>query len=346
MQTLIGRYKVSLYRNFKLVIWLLPVLLFVGMSGYVIIEGYSWIDAFFMVIITISTVGYGEVKELSNAGKIYSAILIIINVGVFAYLLSVFSHYIIQGAYFKKAFLRKMKKKIAKLKNHVIVCGYGKYGNEIVDHFLKHQIPFVVLEKDALKVENALEERSDFLIVHADATQEDKLIEAGIYQAKALLSALSEDMDNLYLVITARELNQEINIISRAVHQSAVRKLEKAGANHVIMPELIGGFYMATLVTKPGATTFFSYIADEVAHDIDFEEVFFSSVPDRFQNLTLNEIEIREQSGANIIGLKANNGSYIVNPPDDTLISSGISMIILGNSDQLKKMRSYLAGLK
>ncbi len=229
--------------------WLLVLILISGILGFKLIENYSWSDALYMTIITVSTVGYTEVKPLSEAGKTFTSIFIILNVGVFAYILSVFSYFVIEGEIFKKMHLNLIGTHIKKLSNHVILCGYGRYGKEAATHFQKHGIPFVVIEKNSEKITLIQESNDKILYLQEDATQDESLLEAGIAKAGTLITALSEDSDNVFTVLTARQLNPGIDIISVAKDPKSEKKLLLAGANHVVMPEQIGGFYMATLVT-------------------------------------------------------------------------------------------------
>lgn len=313
-----------------------------GIAGYMLIEGYAIVDAFYMVIITISTVGYTEVQPLSSTGQIFSALYIIINIGLFAYLLAVFSNYVIQGEIFKKMHLNVINKNIDKLSGHVILCGYGKYGNEIAAHFEKQHLPFVVIDRSAEKIEMLQKSEEKLLYVHDDATHDEALIRAGIDRASALIAALPDDSENVFTVLTARQLNPKLNIISRARDPRSQKKLELAGANHVVMPEQIGGFYMATLVSKPDAVEFFSFITNEYQSDIGFEEISFTQVPEPCRYRSIRDLNIRELTGANIIGFKNKDGHYFVNPVPTTQLVPGCSFIVLGDRQQLNKLKDFL----
>ena len=254
-------------------------------------------EAFYMVIITISTVGYTEVRPLSDTGHLFASILIILNIGIFAYLLAVFSYYMTSGELFKKIHLSLIGKKISQLENHVIICGYGRYGQEVGQHFLLQNIPFVVVEKSKMVIESIQQSKQKILYIHEDATKDEVLQEAGIDNARALIAALPDDSENLFIVLSARQLSDRINIISRATESRSQQKLELAGANHVVMPEQIGGFYMATLVSKPGATEFFSYITRELKADIEFEELKYENMPKACHGMTIKDLNIRQKNG-------------------------------------------------
>ncbi len=310
------------------------------------LEEYSLLDAFYMVVITISTVGFAEVRQLSPLGKLFSTGLILLNIGVFAYLLAVFSYYVADGKFFKSIHISLIRKKILQLENHVIICGFGKYGQEICSNLSRHNIPFVVVERDIEVVEKIQQSDEKILYVPDDATKDEVLQEAGIAKAKALISALPDDSENLFIVLTARQLSPSLNIISRASEARSQRKLELAGADHVIMPEQIGAFYMATLVSKPGATEFFSYLTREMDSDIGIEEIEYESLPSSCQGIAIKDLHIRKKTGTNIIAYRAQEGNYVVNPSPDTVLKANSSFIVLGNRKQLEALEGYFEDLK
>ncbi len=331
------------YLNFRFALLLLIGAAAFGISGFMLLEGYSFREAFYMTIITIATVGYTEVRPLSPNGQIFVSFLIIFYIGVFSYVVSAFTYYVIQGEFFKLMHLNFLAKKIKELRNHVIICGYGKYGKEIAAHFLAHRVPFVVIEYDEKEVEFIQKGEAKILYVQDDATHDEALIKAGIEHASALISALPDDAENVFTVLSARQLNPHVNIISRAKDPKSQRKLLRAGANHVVMPEQIGGFYMATIVSKPGAVEFFTFITNHYGSDIDFEEIHYEQLPQACRGRSINELAIRNETGANIIGFKKPNGEFVVNPPPDITMEPGSSFVLLGNSEQLNALHDYLA---
>jgi voltage-gated potassium channel len=330
------------YLSLRTALLLFIGLIVVGVAGLMIIEGYTVTEALYMTIITISTVGYTEVRPLSEPGKLFLSIYIISNIGIFAYTLAVFSYYIIEGAYFKKLHFNFLERKIRHLKDHVIICGYGRYGREAAENFGKHDVPFVIIERDSNSIEEIQSSESRVLYVHDDATHDDVLIQAGIEKASALITALPDDSDNLFTVLSARQLNPKINIISRAKNEKTERKLRLAGADHVVMPDQIGGFYMATLVSKPGAIEFFTWLTNNQASDIAFEELSFKDMPDVCRNKSIHDLRIREATGTNIIGYMKPDGSFEVNPSPNTILREGSAFIVLGTPKQLVQLRNYL----
>ncbi len=332
----------SNFLSLRLALFLLALVLIVGVFGFMLIENYSLRQAIYMTVITISTVGYTEVKPLSEPGQLFTSIYILFNIIAFAYLLAVFTYYIIQGEIFKKMHENLVKTRIGKLENHIILCGYGKFGIEIGQHFFLHKIPFVIIDEDPNKIESIQKSSDDILYIKADATHDETLLAAGIKRAHAIISALPDDAENVFTVLTARQLNPTIKIISRAKHPKSQKKMSLAGANHVVMPEQIGGFYMATLISKPGAVEFFSFITNEYQSDIGFEEIHFEDLPQGCKGKSIRNLAFRKHSGANIIGYKSPEGNYVVNPDPSVKLKPGGSFIILGDNKQLSALKNYL----
>ncbi len=334
----------SSFLSVRVAIGLLTLDLLVGILGFMLIEEYTLVEAFYMTVITISTVGYTEVGPLDTAGKLFTSFYIINNIGVFAYILAVFSYYVVQGEIFKDMHLNLINKSIKKLSGHIIICGYGRYGKEIAIHLQKHSIPFVIIDSDAEKIDLIQKSEDQLLYVQDDATHDEALEKAGIKKAQALISALPDDVNNVYTVLTARQMNADIMIVSRASDAKSEKKLRLAGANHVVMPEQIGGFYMAMLIGKPGAVEFFSYITRDYQSDIAFEEIHYDSLPPNLQDKTIREMHLRKATGANIIGFKQPDGNFIVNPEPDTAIIPASSFIILADRKQIQALRQFLKG--
>ena len=310
-----------------------------GILGYMWLEGYSLLDAFFMTIITIATVGYREVHELDPAGKIFTSILIIVSIGTFAYAISVITRYVLEGEfqlYFKHY---RVNKGIQKLENHVIVCGYGRNGKQACDQLFSQNELFVAVEMHN-EIIAKMRESENMLFVEGDATQDEVLIAAGIEKAKALITALPDDASNVFVVLTARGINPKLKIISRASDESSEMKLKRAGADNVIMPDKIGGTHMASLVVKPDVLEFLDYITERV--NIKLEEILFSNLPDHMKNKSIGELDIRNKTGANIIGIKTSTGNYMINPSPQTVMEPGAKLFVLGTADQVKKFKEII----
>ncbi|MEM9930908.1 MAG: potassium channel protein [Bacteroidota bacterium] len=311
-------------------------------AGLVLIEGYTVIDAFYMAVITISTVGFGEIMPLSEPGRLFISLMILVNIGVVAYALATFSYYVIEGKIFELMEKSYMQARVDELSGHTIICGFGRYGREVVRHLIEQGQEFVVIEENLEKLERPEFEESEILYVHGDSTHDAQLLEAGIKRASSLITALNDDSDNLFIVLSAKELNPGLRIISSA-HQSRSRaKILRAGASHVILPEQIGGFYMATLISKPGAVEFFSYVTNELDSDIGFEELRYDQLPAAMRGKSIRDLHLRVNSGVNVIGHRLSEGKYDVNPNPDAVLAPGDSFILVGSQPQILALREYL----
>ena len=329
------------YRHFSQLyvsVFLLLLIVCAGIGGFILIEGYTFLEAFYMTTITVATVGFQEVKPLSGAGRLFTSFLIITSFGTFAYTVSSISKYIIDGEfrqYFKNY---KLLKAIAQLDNHVIICGYGRNGRQAAHVLKKHDTRFVVIEqkKDIIATIN---HRYSELILEGDATLDETLLKAGINKAKALITTLPIDADNVFIVLSARALNPNLTIISRASEDNSDKKLKIAGANNVIMPDKLGGAHMASLVMKPDVMEFVDFITGQGGDNIRLEEITFDTLSSQYQNKTIRDLEIRNKSGANIIGFKTASGDYVINPSADTVIIQDAKLFVLGTTEQINKLK-------
>lgn len=334
------RYFKTYYRFFIPII-ILNSLLVIGTIGYMLIDGYNLLDAFYMTVITVATVGYGEVQPLSDEGRLFTAFLIITSFGTFAYAVSYITKFVVDGElnlFFKN---QRMNAAVEKLDNHVIICGYGRNGRQAAQVLKRQNNRFVVIEKDSELTSQITHKFSD-LVLTGDASHDEMLIKAGIMKAKALITTLPSDAANLFIVLTARHLNPKLTIISRASDDGSDTKLKIAGANNVIMPDKVGGAHMASLLLKPDVIEFLDYITLQSGDDINLEELPLTEVSDQLKNKTLKELELRNKSGANIIGYKTVEGNYIVNPGADTLIQPHSKLFVLGNHEQIAKLKDIL----
>jgi voltage-gated potassium channel len=314
----------------------------VGVVGFILIEKYDFLDAFYMTIITVATVGFQEVHPLSSDGKLFTAFLIITSFGTFAYAVSSITNYISDGEfreYFKN---KKVNSAIEKLDAHVIVCGFGRNGKQAAHVLKKHNTRFVVIEQKK-DIVAAINHRFSDLVLEGDATLDEILLRAGILKAKALITTLPMDADNLFIVLTARTLNPKLTIISRASEDNSDKKLKLAGADNVIMPDKLGGAHMASLVMKPDVMEFVDYITGQGGDNIRLEEITFDNLSGEYQNKTIRDLEVRNKSGANIIGFKTAQGEYVINPSADTKIIPDAKLFVLGTTDQIVKLKELFA---
>lgn len=327
------------FRLFSKVLYSIIVLfmiIFFGTLGFMLIEGWSLIDSFYQTIITISTVGFETVEELSNVGKLFTAFLIITSFGTFAYTITSITGYIVSGDYRKYFKEYRFMKEIKDLKNHVIVCGYGRVGSKAIETLREHNHDFLVIEQDSEIIEKF---RSELNIkcIKGDATKDDLLNKAGIANAKALITTLPYDADNLFVVLTAREVNKKLSIISRASNGSTVKKLKIAGANNVIMPDSLGGSHMAQLVATPDVLEFLDEISIQGENEINLESIDFKDIPEDCQYKSIKDLK-EQFPVCNIIGFKNTKGEYEINPSDDTSIVPNSKLFVLGNPEQIKQL--------
>ena len=287
-----------------------------------------------MTIITISTVGFGEIKPLSASGRMFTDILIILSMTTYAYAISVITGYIINGElnqYFKNY---KVNNKISKLENHVIVCGYGRNGKEACETLRRNGIDYLTVERN-LNIVSNLREGQSVLFIEGDSTNDDTLKAAGIERAKALITTLPADADNVFVVLTAREMNPKLKIISRASEDASEAKLKRAGADNVIMPDKIGGSHMASLVTKPDVLEFLDHLSIQAGENIILEEILIKNLSERVHNKSIKELEIHHKTGTNIIGYKSSDGQFTVNPFHDTILKNDAKIFVLGTKEQI-----------
>lgn len=330
------------YKKILIPVYLLAAVNIIGIVGYQLISGYSFIDAFYMTVTTVTTVGYGEIQPLDTAGRIFTAFLILISFGTFAYAVSAITKFVVDGGFNNYLKNRRMNDAIAKIEGHVIICGFGRNGKQAVQVLKKHNKPFIVVE-NKLELKDQLSYKHGDLVVFGDATQDEVLLRAGVQRAAALITTLPNDADNLFIVLSARHLNPKLTIISRASDDNSDIKLKIAGANNVIMPDRVGGAHMASLVMKPDVMEFIDYITGQGGESINLEEITFDNIPEHLRNRTLKDLEIRNKSGANIIGFRKGNGEYVVNPSADTQIIPDGKIFVLGTQEQINKLKEILS---
>lgn len=300
------------------------------------IEELNLRQAFYMTVITFSTTGFEEVKDLSPAGEIFTSFYILFNLVIFAYFVSVLSKYVFEGELQVMLHNYMSGKDLLKLKNHVIVCGYGRNGSKASFDLLANREPVIVVEMDEqlLKAKTALGEVHHAVII-GDATQDEVLKQAGIERAKAIITTLPKDADNVFVTLTARELNRRIQIIARASDKSTESKLYRAGANSVVMPDEIGGSHMANLVTRPVVIQFLEMLNGMGTSKLVLEEIDFEDIWKQYPVNTIRELDIRNKTGVTVIGVKKNRNEIVVSPGLDTRITAGDVLILLGTEAQV-----------
>jgi voltage-gated potassium channel len=322
----------NLVRHLFIAVIVALILIFVGTIGYRVIEGWPFLDALYMTVITITTVGYGEIHQLSKGGRIFTVFLIISSFGVMGYIVASIGQTIIAGQIRTVLGRRKLEKKVKRLKNHYILCGYGRIGSFIARQFVVEDVPFIVIEKDTDRIK--LVEEDGFPYVEGDASDDDVLISAGVERAKCLVAATGSDADNLYITLSTRSLNPKIYILSRAGEEAAERKLMSAGANRVVSPYLMGAARMVNAVLRPHIVEFVELIVERKHLELQLEEI---TVEDntRFKGKPLRESGIRRELGLIVVAIKKVSGDMLFNPSSETLIEKGDVLIVLGEKKHL-----------
>jgi voltage-gated potassium channel len=312
-------------------------LLTVGVVGYMTLSDFDFVEAVYMTVITISTVGFSEVQPLNNEERIFTIFLILTSITIFGYAVSAFTEAIASGEFFKQLKLKRVQQKIDTLKKHTIVCGYGRNGMQAIVKLKNYQKELVVIEKDKALIEQL--DNEGILYVEGDATIDAVLQKAGIENASNLITALPSDADNLFVVLTAHQLNKKCRIISRASNESSYGKLKIAGADNVIMPDKLGGAHMASLVVTPDVLEFVDKLTIEGETTANLEEVVVNSLPKEYLGKTILDLDLRKKTGCTVIGYKTTDGSYIINPEASITLLADTSLIVLGRPEQIVKLR-------
>ncbi len=326
----------------SLALVLMIVVIGFGTIGYMQLdEEYNFIDALYMTVITISTVGFKEVHDLTDNGKIFTILLILTSFGIFGYVVSTITRFVLDGVFRRNLRDYRVARKIEKLTDHVIVCGFGRNGHQASLELLEHNELVVVIDSRESSIDK-IRLIPELLFVYGDATLEEVLMSANISKAKALITAIPDDAANVYVCLTARELNPDIRIISRSSKLQSDNKLKRAGADNVVMPDLIGGQQMAKLVAQPDIIEFVDKILLQSIKDVRLVEISCSKLSSCFVGKSILDLNVRNVSGANIIGLKDSDGDYVYNPSPDIILNENFQLFVLGNDKQLNRLRELL----
>ena len=334
-----GNPLIKLFRSkISTAIILLVLLLFTGIIGFKIISDYSWIDALYMTVITITTVGFGEVQPLDPQAKIFTIFLILTSVIIVGYALTIITEFIISKNDISELKQKKMQKKIDALSNHIVICGFGRNGKQAAKKLLTHKRSFVVVESNKEIIDK--HQNEDILFVLGNANEDEVLQLAGIERAECLISALPNDSDNVFVVLSARQMNNTARIISRASNESSNSKLKLAGANNVILPDKIGGDHMASLVVVPDLLEFIDNLSIVGSNGINIEEIAVEKLYDTSNIKTIQDLDLRKKTGCNVIGYKDETGHYTINPEANQKLVPNSKVIVLGRPEQIQNLNS------
>lgn len=329
-------------RTIQIGVALLFSILAIGVLGFHFIEEMNFLDSLYMTVITVSTVGFKEVDgALTQTGKIFTIGLIISSLGSLAYVGSNMARFVFDGELANYIKTYRVDKKIAKLKNHVIIVGYGRNGEQAAMELAENGVDFVIVDRRD-NVISRIRENPELLYIKGDATHEETLEQVRIHDARALIATTPNDADNVFVVLTARSMNPGLTVISRASELESQMKLKRAGATNVIMPERIGGQRMAKLVHQPDVVEFLEYILLQKTQDVSLEELPCKNLAQRFIGKSIAELKVREESGANIIGLKISGARYVFNPDPQMILSRNDQLFVLGNPEQIQKLKDWM----
>ena len=317
---------------------LLILLLFIGVVGFRVMSNYSWVDAIYMTVITVTTVGFGEVHPLDPQAKIFTVFLILTSVVIVGYAFKIITEYIISKNNLAELKQKKMQKKIDSLSNHVIICGFGRNGKQAAKKLLMHKRSFVVIESNKELIEK--HQNDKILFVWGNANEDEVLQLAGIEHAECLISALTNDSDNVFVVLSARQMNSKMRIISRASNESSNSKLKLAGANNVILPDNIGGDHMASLVVVPDLLEFVDNLSIVGSSSINIEEIAVEKLYDTSTVKTIQDLQLRKNTGCSVIGYKSESGEYVINPEASQKLAPNSKVIVLGRPEQIQNLNS------
>jgi voltage-gated potassium channel len=308
-----------------------------GTIGYALIEGWTLWDAFYMTVITVTTVGYKEVHDLSYAGQIFTVVLLLGGVGTALYTFTFLATAIVEGGLPKRLQRSRLARMIDTISDHFIVCGYGRIGAIVTDQFQRQGVRFAIVERDSVRARAAL--NLGMLVVEADATREEVLKQAGIDRARGLIAAVGTDAENVYTVLSARVLNPSLFIVGRAEGEDSVRKMERAGANRVISPYQIGAIQMAQTALRPTVVDFVALATNAENFELSMEEITIgASSP--IAGKSLVDARLRERFGVMVVAIQREEQRMEFNPDFDATIGAGDKLVVLGRPESLKRLEA------
>lgn len=330
-----------IFRRLFLAVIILLCLIVIGTVGFMLLEGFVFVDALYMTIITLSTVGFGEIKTLSANGRLFTILLIIGGGGLAAFSISTTVDFIVSGQWQDYLQQRRRLRMLNSLSQHVIVCGFGRVGRHVCDELAAEGISFVVIETDQERIEHA--EKHGYLAVKGNAARVDVLTNAGICNARGLVAAVNSDAENVFIVLTARSLSESIYIVARANYEDSEPKLLRAGANCTIEPYRISGKRMVTMIMRPNVGDFLDEVVHAGGMELVLEQIqILPSSP--LDGKTLSESDISGQYGVTVLACRSVAGEPYTSAGPNTLLKDGMSVIVLGTPTQLKKLMFVAKG--
>lgn len=332
-----------LARRVVLVAALLLLTLCIGTLGFHAIENYSWFDAFYMTLYTMTTVGYMELHPLSHAGRIFNSFLILFGVSAMFLSVGAITQTIIDMELRDPLSARRTRRMIEKMQNHFIVCGFGRVGRSAASELQRAGVPFVVMDRAEERVQRAL--HSGMQALAADSTRDESLRHAGVARARGLIAALATDADNLFVILSAKNLNPGLTVVTRAAEEDAEGKLRRAGADTVFAPYTIAGLRLAQALLRPHVSRFLDFTTKNIDLDVAIDQVQVAAGTE-FVGKTLRELQIRRELGIIVLAIRKSDGQMVFNPPAEMEISSGDFLIVMGEQANLQDLEDRLAAQK
>lgn len=316
---------------------LLTIVIAGGTIGYVLIERWSPWEALYMTVITITTVGYREMHPMSRAGEGFTMVLLFLGVGTALYTFTLIATTIVEGGLPARLQWRRRERMLETLKDHYIVCGYGRIGSTVASQFRREKVPYVILERDQTRYQAALDD--GHLAIDADASREDVLRRAGIERARGLIAVVGTDAENVYAVLSARSLAPNLFIVGRAETEDAVNKLKRAGANRVVSPYQIGAVQIAQTALRPAVVDFVELATSSESLELAIEEIPVAPASP-LANRSILEANLRQRYGVIVVGIQREDRKMEFNPEPDTAIRAGDKLVVLGRPRSLKRLET------
>ena len=327
----------ALYKRIAILTLAIIIFIIFGTVGFMHSEGLNLLDAIWYSVMTLTTVGFQVPNNFSNEGKIITIFLMLFGVGAVLYGLTALALEIFSGNIGKEYKINIIKKRMKNLENHIIICGFGRNGRQAARKLILHKKPFVIIDKKPL--ENRDDEFADTIFIHGNAIEDEVLKQAYIEKAVGIIASLPSDADNLFIVISSKELNPNIKVISRASNSNTIKKLKTAGAENVIMPDKIGGEHMASLLITPDIVEFVDHITLEGTKQINILEIYTDRLPAHFIKKKIEDLQIFSKTGCKIVGYKNAQGIYTINPDESKTIEANCCIFALGQPQQIENLQ-------
>lgn len=327
----------ALYKRIAILTLAIIIFIIFGTVGFMHSEGLNLLDAIWYSVMTLTTVGFQVPNNFSNEGKIITIFLMLFGVGAVLYGLTALALEIFSGNIGKEYKINIIKKRMKNLENHIIICGFGRNGRQAARKLILHKKPFVIIDKKPL--ENRDDEFADTIFILGNAIEDEVLKQACIEKAVGIIASLPSDADNLFIVISSKELNPNIKVISRASNSNTIKKLKTAGAENVIMPDKIGGEHMASLLITPDIVEFVDHITLEGTKQINILEIYTDRLPAHFIEKKIEDLQIFPKTGCKIVGYKNAQGIYTINPDESKTIEANCCIFALGQPQQIENLQ-------